>query len=560
MGGESCMKKVITSVILTVIYALLAFYFALPAINLKSKEFYMYVISVIIVYLIVSFLTGMKKTDRYEWFTKSNSMPKVRLRGMRLKTKILGGIIVVAAVVLLGGSLISSEFFHAKSYQQLMPVQDRQFAEDISQISLRDVPVVDRDSAVRLGNRKLGELVDLVSQFEVDESAYSYTQINYNDVPTRVAPLRYGDIIKWFNNQSDGLPGYISVNMTTQEVSLVQLEEGMKYSPGEYFFRDLDRHLRLSYPTLIFDDYRFEVDDEGRPYWICPVIDYTIGLFGGKDIKAVVLVDACTGATEYYDIADAPTWIDQAYSSDLVVQQIDYWGKYRNGFLNTIFGQKDVVVTSGGYNYLALEDDVWLYTGLTSAGNDASNIGFVLVNMRTKEARYYTVSGATEYSAMSSAEGQVQHLSYVSTFPILLNIGNQPTYFISLKDNAGLVKMFAFVNVERYQLVAIGDTLNEAYSEYLKALAQNTEVDASALVNTRGVIRSVSTAVQDGNSYYYIELEDSDKVFVAPIQVSQVLAVLKPGDTVTVGYVDSQETFIDISEISLEKKADADRA
>ena len=315
MGGESCMKKVITSVILTVIYALLAFYFALPAINLKSKEFYMYVISVIIVYLIVSFLTGMKKTDRYEWFTKSNSMPKVRLRGMRLKTKILGGIIVVAAVVLLGGSLISSEFFHAKSYQQLMPVQDRQFAEDISQISLRDVPVVDRDSAVRLGNRKLGELVDLVSQFEVDESAYSYTQINYNDVPTRVAPLRYGDIIKWFNNQSDGLPGYISVNMTTQEVSLVQLEEGMKYSPGEYFFRDLNT--RSSVPTLIFDDYRFEVDDEGRPYWICPVIDYTIGLFGGKDIKAVVLVDACTGATEYYDIADAPTWIDQAYPQTL---------------------------------------------------------------------------------------------------------------------------------------------------------------------------------------------------------------------------------------------------
>lgn len=541
--------------IITLVYALLAFYFALPAINLKSKEFYMYVISVIVVYLIVSFLAGMKGASRFDWSGKSNSFSGVNFRGMKVSTKILGGIIVIAAVVLLGGSLISSEFFHAKSYQQLMPVEEREFATDISQISLRDVPVVDRDSAVRLGDRKLGELVDLVSQFEVDESSYSYTQINYNDVPTRVAPLRYGDIIKWFNNQSDGLPGYISVNMTTQEVSLVQLDQGIKYSPGEYFFRNLDRHLRLSYPTLIFDDYRFEVDDEGKPYWICPVVDYTIGLFGGKDIRGVVLVDACSGATEYMDIEDAPTWIDQAYSSDIVVQQIDYWGKYRNGFFNTIFGQKDVVVTSGGYNYLALEDDVWLYTGLTSAGNDASNIGFVLVNMRTKEARYYTVSGATEYSAMSSAEGQVQHLSYVSTFPILLNIGNQPTYFVSLKDNAGLVKMFAFVNVERYQLVAIGDTLNEAYSEYLKLLAQNTQVDSSALTTTEGVISYISSAVRDGNTYYYIELEDLDKVFVASIQSNEILAVLRPGDQVSVGYVPSEDEFIDISEISRTARA-----
>lgn len=555
--GKRSMKRILKSLIITVIYALLAFYFALPAINLKSKNFYLYVISIIIVYLVVSFLTRSRLNDVFGGM-QTGRVSSVSLRGLRKSTKVLLGIIVLAAVVMVGGDLLSREFFHAKTYQQLMNVQTREFSEDISQISLKDVPVVDRDSAVRLGDRKLGELVNLVSQFEVDENPYSYTQINYNGVPTRVAPLRYGDLIKWFNNQSKGLPGYISVDMTTQTVSLVQLDQGMKYSPGEYFFRNLDRHLRLNYPTLIFDDYRFEVDDDGKPYWICPVIDYTIGLFGGKDIKGVVLVDACSGQTQYYDIAQAPTWIDQAYSSDLVVSQIDYWGTLKNGFINTIFGQKDVCKTSGGYNYLALDDDVWLYTGLTSAGNDASNIGFVLVNMRTKEARYYIVSGATEYSAMSSAEGQVQHLSYVATFPILLNIGNQPTYFISLKDNAGLVKMFAFVNVERYQLVAIGDTLNEAYSEYLKALAQNTEVDASALVNKEGIVSAVSSAVRDGNTFYYIELEGSDQVFVASIQMSDVLAVLKPGDKVKLGYVESDAEFVDISEISRTARASTD--
>ncbi len=543
------MKKVIKSLIITLIYAVVAFYFSLPAINFKSKSFYTYVISIIIVYLLVSFLTGAKLS------TIAGTMQggSINIRGIgRLKksTKVLGGIIVIAAIVLIGGDIFSREFFHAKRYQQLMPVESREFSEDISQMSIKDVPIVDRDSAVRLGNRKLGELVELVSQFEVDENPYSYTQINYKGVPTRVAPLRYGDIIKWFNNQSQGLPGYISVDMTTQTVSLVQLENGIKYSPGEYFFRKLDRHLRLSYPTLIFDDYRFEIDDEGNPYWICPVIDYTIGLFGGKDIKGVVLVNASSGDSEYYDIANAPTWVDQAYSADVVVQQIDYWGKLKNGFINTIFGQKDVCMTSGGYNYLALDDDVWLYTGLTSAGNDASNIGFVLVNMRTKESHYYTVSGATEYSAMSSAEGQVQNLGYKATFPILLNIGNQPTYFISLKDNAGLVKRFAYVNVERYQIVAIGSTLDEAYTQYLKALAQNTEVDSSALKSEEAVVASISSAVRDGNTYYYLELEGNDHVFVASIQLSEVLAVLKPGDTVKVGYVESDAQFIDISEIT----------
>lgn len=543
------MKRTIKSIVITLIYALLAFFFFLPAINFKAKELYMYIISIIVVYLLVSFLAG-SGLKRMVGMT-SVSISASDFKRFKKTTKVLVGLIVVAAVIMIAGDFFSGPFFHAKKYQQLINVQTREFSEDISQISLKDVPVVDRDSAIRLGDRKLGELVQLVSQFEVDESYYSYTQINYNGVPTRVAPLRYGDIIKWFNNQSKGLPGYISVDMTTQTVSLVQLEQGIKYSPGDLIFRQLDRHLRFNYPTKIFDDYRFEVDDSGKPYWICPVIDYTIGLFGGKDIQAVVLVDACTGETQYFNIEDAPTWIDQAYSSNLVVEQIDYWGKFKNGFINTLLGQKDVCMTSGGYNYLALGDDVWVYTGLTSAGNDASNIGFVLVNMRTKEARYYIVSGATEYSAMSSAEGQVQHLSYVSTFPILLNIGNQPTYFVSLKDNAGLVKKFAFVNVERYQIVAIGDTLNEAYSEYLKALSQNTEIDTPASDTLEGTISRISSAVIDGNSYYYIELSelDADRIFVAPIQISEVLPLLREGDVVRIGWAGTDEEFVDISEI-----------
>lgn len=550
------MKKTIVSILLTLVYAFVAFWFMLPAINLRSKDFYIYVITVIVVYLIVSLF--LKGSTVIHDSVKSRSINFSGVKGSSIVTKILLGIIAVCIVVIVGGTLISAEIFHASAYQKLMPVEERDFTEDISQISLKDVPVVDRDSAVRLGDRKLGELVEFVSQFEVDESAYSYTQINYKGVPTRVAPLMYGDIIKWFNNQSEGIPAYISVDMTTQDVTLHRLEEGICYSPGELFFRKLDRHLRFSYPTYIFDDsYAFEIDDDGNPYWICPVIDYRIGLFGGKDIKGVVIMDAQNGSSQYYPIEEVPQWVDQAYSSDIVINQIDYWGKYKKGYLNTIFGQKEMSHTSGGYNYLAQDDDVWIYTGLTSTGNDQSNIGFVLVNLRTKEARYYPVSGATEHSAMSSAEGQVQHLGYQATFPILLNVANQPTYFLSLKDNAGLVKQFAYINVERYQEVAIGSTINEAYNQYLKLVGSNADasMDESSLKTETQIVKAVSSAVKDGNTYYYVQLENSDQIFTASIQLNDILAVIKPGDTVSVKYADTQTQFTDINEIELVKQS-----
>lgn len=540
-------KKVLKNILLTILFAAIVYYFMLPPMNLRATEFYVYVIVVLVVFAGLMGLSMGKQA--YE--TRTGRFKLNLSFGKKYGTwyKVVFGIIGVFAVILVGGIFVSAEFFHASAYQKLMPVASREFTEDISQISLSEVPVVDRATAIRLGDRKLGELVDLVSQFEVDENSYSYTQINYNGVPTRVAPLVYGDVIKWFNNQSSGIPGYMSVDMTTQEVTLIRLEQGIKYSPSEFFFRNLDRHLRLRYPTFMFDTYSFEVDDDGNPYWICPVYTYKIALFGGKDMKGVVIVDAQDGSSNYYDISDVPQWVDQAYSSDIVVNQIDYWGKYKKGFINTIIGQKEVCQTSGGYNYLALSDDVWLYTGLTSAGNDQSNIGFVLVNLRTKEARYYVVSGATEYSAMASAEGQVQHLGYEATFPVLLNIANQPTYFLSLKDNAGLVKKFAYVNVEKYQMVGIGDNLSEAYSNYLKLTAEDDDIDTSALQSVTKNITAIHTAVKGGNTYYYIELAGMNQVFMASIELNDLLAVLKEGDRVTVSYIDTGDTFITINAI-----------
>ena len=362
-----------------------------------------------------------------------------------------------------------------------------------------------------------------------------------------MTPLAYGDLIKWFGNQSNGIPAYITVDMTTQETQLVRLDEGIKYSRSEYFLRNLNRYLRFCYPTKIFEAVTFEIDENGTPYWIASVIDYKIGFWGGADICGAVLLNAQTGESTYYEVEDVPTWVDTVYSANMLINQLTYNGKYRSGFFNSIFGQKGVLRPTEGYNYIAIDDDVWLYTGMTSVTSDQSNVGFVLINMRTKEARYYVMSGAEEYSAMESAQGAVQEKKYTATFPILLNIAERPTYFMSLKDGAGLVKMYAFVDMEQYQIVGTGNTVDEARQNYVNNLmdagVQVDEAPEEDLQETTvsGVVAQVSSAVVDGNTKYYVMLQGDSTVYVLPVEMSSLLPFVKEGDTLSMVFAGEEE-------------------
>lgn len=389
-----------------------------------------------------------------------------------------------------------------------------------------------------LGNRKMGSMVDMVSQFEVSSL---YSQINYKGRPVRVTPLVYASPIKWLTNMKNGIPAYITIDMATQKTELVKLKEGMRYSEAEYFNRNIYRHLRFNYPTYIFDQLSFEIDEEGTPYWICPVKKYNIGLFGGQTIGRVVLCNAVTGECTDYKVEDCPTWVDRVYPADLLIELYDYHGTLVNGYFNSILGQKGCLQTTDGYNYLAIDDDVWVYTGVTSVSGDRSNVGFVLMNQRTKETKYYEIPGAEEYSAMDSAEGQVQNLGYQATFPLLLNISGEPTYFLALKDNAGLVKKYAMVNIQQYQNVAIGDTVAACEKTYIKMIKGSGA--AAADENTKeitGKIQRMAQGVIDGNTHFYIVLEgNSDLIFDVPI--TDFLGIVKygEGDTITISYNES---------------------
>lgn len=506
------------------------YYITIPAINIHSSGMWAFIFTLCIVVMLgilIFSVSGKKKFEKAVEKTMKKSVP----------LKIAAGVTAVLAVIYFFGSIFSSPIINAGKYQKLLTVQEKKFTDDIKEVNYNQIPLLDKESATLLGNRKMGSMVDMVSQFEVSDL---YTQINYQDEPVRVTPLTYASPIKWLTNQSSGIPAYIKIDMATQDTECVKLSQPIKYSEAEYFNRNIYRHLRFNYPTYIFDSISFEIDEEGVPYWVCPVKKFNIGLFGGQTIGKVVLCNAQTGETTEYAIEDVPQWVDRVYSADLLTKLYDYHGTLKHGYFNSVLGQKDCLQTTDGYNYIALDDDVWVYTGITSLNSDQSIVGFVLMNQRTMETRFYSVEGAIEYSAMGSAEGQVQNLGYRATFPLLLNIANEPTYFMALKDDAGLVKKYAMVNVQKYQWVAIGDTVAECEKSYVSLL--NTNGISSAQVGNAleisGKITSIAPIVIDGNTHYYVCINGDEGIFDFDMTDASVLNIIKykEGDMIKISY------------------------
>lgn len=556
--------KTIICIIGTIIGAVVAYYFMLPPLNFKSTETYMFFGVVAAIYVALTFVTSNAQLHpEYVEYVKRRSIVSV--------------VVIAILVAIVGvGTVISSVVLRAKSYSQIITVDEsKDFSEEIEEADFKSVPVLDNAAASVLANRTLGDLaaINKVSQFEVDTAL---TQINYKGSPVKLATLAYGDVFKWFKNTREGLPGYIIVDMVTQKAELVTLPEGgyMRYSPNEHFSKYLMRHVRFEYPTYIFDTPRFEIDEEGKPFWIVPVLDKTIGLFGGTDVKGIVMVDAVSGEMTEYSIEEVRNgkelqWIDGIYSANLLVEQYNYYGQYQKGFINSILGQDGVRLTTEGSNFLAQNDDVYLYTGVTSAGNDQAIIGFVLINMRTKAADYYAVSGAKEYSAMASAQGEVQDYEYAATFPILLNIKGQPTYFMSLKDSGSIVKRFAMVNVQNYQVAVTGSTIaqcTEAYAEKLKQNNINIKIDIDEIIDAtegnenagadtpetktvKGVVSDIRTAVMNGESVYFIQLDGKGAYYSIAASSSENVVIMNKGDKVTVKFKAAEGKIIEATSI-----------
>jgi len=507
---------------LYVLLLIISYYITLVPINLKSIEFYGYATFMLFVLAFIFFIDSF-------FNEKSKIIYKTLLK-----------IIIVMIVATIISNIYSSPILQSKRYASLIKKQTSIFEEDIKQADFTKLPVVDRDTAIKLGARKMGEMGDLVSQYNIDET---YSQIALGEKPVRVTPLVYADFVKWFLNKDKGIPYYIKIDMVTQNASLVKLDEPIMYSMSDKFSRNLYRHIRFSYPTAIIDDINFETDDEGKPYFIATAVEPTIGLFGAPDTKYIIIVDAHSGKMEKYKVGNVPEWVDRVYPANMIITQLDDNGKFERGFLNSKIKQEGVTKTTDGYNYLISGNDISLYTGITSVLADESNIGFVIVNMRTKETKFYPVSSAEEFSVMDSAKGAVQEKGYDATFPLLINVYNRPTYFMSLKDKASLIKMYSLVDAQNYQKVAVGNTVEETVENYQK-ITSDIMNNVGASSEKTIVIEDIQSVVIDGNTLYYIKAKDEEKILSASINIDPRLAFIKIGDTIEVSGSDMGSVFV----------------
>ncbi len=523
---------------ISLIIAAIMYYFMLPSLNPQKLSTWIFFIVVLLVYGFLSIILAERNNKKLSKFDLT-----------------VGGIILLAVLVIIVAGLASTPIFRASSYASLIEVEECEVDDVISQDeNISDIALMDTDSAKIIGAKAIGALSDVVSQYVISTE---YSTIDLNGKPMKVAPLEYDGFFKYIGNKENGIPGYVMVDPVTNESSYVELENAITYSPSAYFSYDLRRHLTFNYPTKIFEDFYFEIDNEGNPYWICPVYTSQVGLFGGKDVSEVILCDACTGDTTLYSISDVPQWVDRVYDGDLSIKKYDWYGTLSGGFWNSKIGNVGCKVTTDDYGYKVMDGDVWIYTGITSVTGDESNIGFVLINSRTGQAKSFSISGADEGAAMSAAEGEVQHLGYKASFPSLINIDGQPTYIMVLKDNGGLVKMYALVNVENYGIVATAGSQKEVMSLYRKLLKENDlggENTQSNDITKQITVTDIKFLTMEGTTVVYIT--SGETAYRQLLSENEELVLIGAGDTIEVVYAETESSIKDLATATLIKKAD----
>lgn len=532
-------KRIIISLVITLIVAAIAFYIVLPPLNVQSTEFWGFLTFVIIVFGIANFLLAAKVKTFW------NQGIKMSFKG----NKFALGLIIAAIIpilVIVVGTVTSSTFFNAKAYANIITVKEAVFEEDMPETNtVTNIALMDSASATTIGNRTLGALSHVVSQYEV---APNYSQINYVGTPKKVANLEYVGFFKWFTNRDTGIPGYVMVDPVNISAEYVEFKNPIKYVDSAYFGEDLHRALRFKYPTKIFHNISFEIDDAGNPYYIVSCSKPKVGLFGAYDINEVIIFDPYTGDSSLYSVADTPSWIDTVFTGHLASEKYDWHGMYANGYWNSVIGNKDCKVTTDDFGYIMIEDDVWYFTGVTSITSDESNIGFIISNARTGEYKFYPIIGAEEYSAMRSAEGEVQEKRYNASFPSLINISGEATYIMVLKDDSGIVRLYALVNVEQYTIVATGETQESAKRAYVEKLKQEgiikdtvpeTPNVPTLTVNTAQItVSDIKMPVIAGDTVVYIT-DEKGTVYKEKLSNNELLILLKVGDKIEVSYTDT---------------------
>lgn len=529
------MKKMLSRLFLVLWLLVMAasYWVFLPAINPLDTDFWFFVVEGLILAFVGIFIVALadsvgQQTKKAHVGRRDVSQTKGPYDQVLVR---LGGTILLIVALLFGLGFFNSRIFRAKSYANVITVKEADFTKDFPETNISTLALLDRASAEKIGDTYLGT-IDKVSQFGISDD---YRQITIGEQPYRVSPLEYKNFWKWLSNRQEGISYYVKVNQTTGKAELVRLAESMKYSDSEYLFRDTLRYLRFKYPFTIFGDPSFEVDDEGNPYYVATVYQPKF-LLTSKDPSGVILLNAATGETKEYDLDSIPEWVDRVFSANNVITRVDDYYTYQDGFWNTVFSQTGVKKTTDSYNYISIGSDIYLYTGITSATADSSNLGFILVNMRTREVTNYKLASATESAAMASAEGEVQEKKYTATAPTLAKLNDKAYYIVSLKDDAGLVKSYAVVDAEDYQQVTVNNDIETLISQFtdsdtsvLSGSGQAAGADQEVEV-IKGLVDQLASQMISGSTVYYISSSGKIYKVKATEETIDQLPFLKVGD------------------------------
>ncbi|MDI5896850.1 hypothetical protein [Flavobacterium yafengii] len=533
------MKKIF-SIVFLLLFGFLLFYINLPVINYGFTGFAIILLLLVILGVLFSLgLTVSQQTKQVKIVSRPNKVLYV-----------FAGLLLVYCIAL--PFVTSLKMFRSDSYQKLIgEVKNGQkITNHIAPISIDKIRVVDEELAHLLGEKILGSQPALGSQVELGD--FCIQKVNNNLY--WVAPLLHSGFLKWFNNQ-EGAAGYVMVSATNErDVKLVQNVGGkdikIKYQQGAYFQSDIHRHVYFNGNTTVgLADFSFEIDDAGNPFWIVTKYVKKIG-FSGKEATGVIVVDAQSGVINEYSIAETPKWVDRIQPLDFIEDQLNDWGEYVHGYWN--FSNQDKLQTTEGLTLVYGKDNKsYWYTGLTSVGKEESAVGFVLVDTRTKETTFYKQGGATEFAAQSSAQGKVQEKGYKASLPIPYNINNIPTYVMTLKDDGGLVKMFAMVAISDYTIVGVGNTMRETLTSFKNVynMADN-KINPNSVSNKKSlksIVTRIQNDVKNGNSFYYFKVKDYPNIFVGSSQISNQLPVTMVGDSIKISFDVDLEEVIDIS-------------
>ena len=512
-------KGLLFTIIALLIFDLLTAYLTLPTLSLHNLGLW---------FIVLINLAAISLTIYGIYFPVKQGWKK-----SRVSVFITAGL----AIAMLVGAIFSSQMVNARAYSKILSIETTEHQELPKVSDIRKIPLMDTESSKVLGNRKIGALNEIVSQFEVSDA---YMTIAYKDMPVKVSALKYAGFWKWINNRKNGVPGYVMVDPGNLTAEYVELSEGMKYVPSAYLGEDLARHIYFRYPTTFFDDIHFEIDESGKPYYVASTYEYTIGLFGGKKINGAIVVDPVSGEMNKYGINDLPQWVDVVYNGDYIARYFDIYGKLINGFWNSLFGQKGLIestttttynsdgesVRDNDFGYIVRDNDVYVYTGITAVTNDESNIGYLMANERTGEIRVSYFESTDEDSVMRAAEGEVQEKRYRASFPSLIDVNGTAAYVMVLKDNLGLVKMYAIVDASQYSHMAVDDSLEKALSIFSKGTAVTGDMKEKNIT-----VKRVELVTVGGETMVYL-VDGEDNIYYS--EFSGELLLIEEGMNVTI--------------------------